>query len=136
MNVLTILCVLFPFAAGSVLFVWRPQDRAVRNRYSLAAVCLNSVFVLGSALLAHFYGAEAMRFHVASLSPMLQIAFCPDGVGSVFGCIIGVLWPVTTVYAFSYMEHEGRENMFFGFFRWRASPTPPTSSRSTSVMSS
>ena len=116
MNVLTILCVLFPFAAGSALFVWRPQDRAVRNRYALAAVCLNSVFVLGSALLAHFYGAEAMRFHVASLSPMLQIAFCPDGVGSVFGCIIGVLWPVTTVYAFSYMEHEGRENMFFGFF--------------------
>ena len=116
MNVLTILCVLFPFAAGSALFVWRPQDRAVRNRYALAAVCLNSVFVLGSALLSHLHGAETMRFHVASLSPMLQIAFCPDGVGSVFGCIIGVLWPVTTVYAFSYMEHEGRENMFFGFF--------------------
>ena len=116
MSVLTILCVFFPFAAGSALFIWRPQDRAVRNRCALAAVCLNSVFVLGSALLSHLYGAEAMRFHVASLSPMLKIAFCPDGVGSVFGCIIGVLWPVTTVYAFSYMEHEGRENMFFGFF--------------------
>ena len=47
MNILTLLCVIYPFLAGSVLFIWRPQDRSVRNRYALAAVCLNSVFVLG-----------------------------------------------------------------------------------------
>ncbi len=116
MNVLSLLCVLFPFLAGPVLFVWRPQDRAVRNRYSLAVVCLNSVFVLGAALLSARHGAESMHVHVLSLSPMLALAFRPDGVGTVFGAIIGVLWPVTTVYAFSYMEHEGRENLFFGFF--------------------
>ncbi len=116
MRILTILCVLFPLAAGAALLVWRPRERKLRNRCALAAVCLNSVFVLGSALLANLNGAETMRVHVAALSPMLQIAFRPDGVGSVFGCIIGVLWPVTTVYAFSYMEHEGRENLFFGFF--------------------
>ena len=108
MRILTILCVLFPFVAGPALFIWRPEDRKTRNRCALAAVCLNSVFVLGSALLSHLYGAETMRFHVASLSPMLQIAFCPDGVGSVFGCIIGVLWPVTTVYAASLSAIRGK----------------------------
>ena len=116
MRILTILCVLFPVLAGAALFVWRPQDRKLRNRYAITAVGINAVFVLTTALLSAVNGADSMAVHIADLSPMLSIAFRPDGVSLVFGCIIGVLWPVTTVYAFSYMEHEGRENMFFGFF--------------------
>ena len=116
MRILTILGILFPVLAGIVLFVWRPQDRRIRNRYSIAVVCMNSVFVLGTALCSALYGPDAVAVHVADLSPMLVLAFRPDGVSLVFGCIIGVLWPVTTVYAFSYMAHEGRENLFFGFF--------------------
>ena len=116
MRILTILSVLFPVLTGAVLFVWRPQDRNIRNRYSIAVVCLNSVFVLGTALCSAICGPDAVSVHIADLSPMLVFAFRPDGVSLVFGCIIGVLWPVTTVYAFSYMAHEGRENLFFGFF--------------------
>ena len=116
MNILTILCVLFPVLAGAALFVWRPQNREVRNRYSITVVGVNAVFVLGTALLSAINGADSMAVHIADLSPMLSIAFRPDGVSLVFGCIIGVLWPVTTLYAFSYMAHEGRENLFFGFF--------------------
>ena len=116
MNILTILCVLFPVLAGAALFIWRPQNREVRNRYSITVVGVNAVFVLGTALLSAINGADSMAVHIADLSPMLSIAFRPDGVSLVFGCIIGVLWPVTTLYAFSYMAHEGRENLFFGFF--------------------
>jgi multicomponent Na+:H+ antiporter subunit D len=116
MRILTILSVLFPVLTGAVLFVWRPQDRNIRNRYSIAVVCLNSVFVLGTALCSAICGPDAVSVHIADLSPMLVFAFRPDDVSLVFGCIIGVLWPVTTVYAFSYMAHEGRENLFFGFF--------------------
>ena len=116
MNILTLLSVLFPILAGTALFIWRPQDRAVRNRYSITVVCLTSVLVLGTALCCALNGPEATAFFIARFSPMLEFAFRPDGVSLVFGCIIGVLWPVTTVYAFSYMEHEGRENLFFGFF--------------------
>ena len=116
MKILTLLSVLFPILAGTALFIWRPQDRAVRNRYSITVVCLTSVLVLGTALCCALNGPEATAFFIARFSPMLEFAFRPDGVSLVFGCIIGVLWPVTTVYAFSYMEHEGRENLFFGFF--------------------
>ncbi len=116
MRILTILSVLFPVAAGTLLLILRPESRALRNRCALIAVGLNTAFVLGAAVLSNVFGAETMRVHVATLSPMLEIAFRPDGAGTVFGAIIGVLWPVTTVYAFSYMEHEGRENLFFGFF--------------------
>lgn len=116
MRYLTILSVLLPIAAGAALLIWRPEDRALRNRFSLAAVCLSSALILAAVLLSQRFGPEATAFHVAALSEKLVIAFRPDGPSLVFGGIIAVLWPVTTVYAFSYMEHEGRENLFFGFF--------------------
>ncbi len=116
MNVWTLFSLLIPILGGAALLIARPQDRLRRNRYVLAVVCLGSLFTLGTALLSNLRGADALTLRVAALSPMLSIAFRPDGAGTVFGCIIGVLWPVTTVYAFSYMEHEGRENLFFGFF--------------------
>lgn len=116
MKILTLLALLVPILSGAALLVVRPQNQAQRNRYVLLTVCVSAVFVLGTALFSALRGPDTVYLHVADLSDKLVIAFRPDGVSLVFGCIIGVLWPVTTVYAFSYMEHEGRENMFFGFF--------------------
>ncbi len=116
MKILTLLALLVPILSGAALLVVRPQNRAQRNRYVLLTVCVSAVFVLGTALFSALRGPDTVYLHVADLSDKLVIAFRPDGVSLVFGCIIGVLWPVTTVYAFSYMAHEGRENMFFGFF--------------------
>ena len=116
MQVLTILSVLFPILAGTALLIRRPESRAARNRYSITVVCITAALVLGTALCSARCGPESVAVTVARLSPKLVVAFRPDGVSLIFGAIIGVLWPVTTVYAFSYMEHEGRENLFFGFF--------------------
>jgi len=112
----TLFALLFPILSGVALLIVRPQDRLRRNRFVMLMVCLSAFFVLGTALCSALNGPDSVALHVADLSDKLVIAFRPDGVSLVFGCIIGVLWPVTTVYAFSYMEHEGRENMFFGFF--------------------
>lgn len=46
----------------------------------------------------------------------LTISFRLDGVGSVFAMIVSLLWPLATLYAFEYMEHEGREKTFFMFY--------------------
>ena len=116
MKILTLLALLVPILSGIALLIVRPQSRAKRNRYVMLEVSLSAVFILGTALCSALRGPDAVYLHVADLSDKLVIAFRPDGVSLVFGCIIGVLWPVTTVYAFSYMAHEGRENMFFGFF--------------------
>lgn len=116
MKYLTLLSVLLPAAAGAALLVLRPRDRRLRNRFCLVSVLLGSALVLSTAACTALYGPDSTAFFLARLSPHLALAFRPDGVSLVFGCIIGVLWPVTTVYAFSYMEHEGRENLFFGFF--------------------
>ncbi len=116
MQVLTILSVLFPILAGTALLIWRPGSRTARNRYSVTVVFITAALVLGTALCSSRFGPESVAVTAARLSPKLVVAFRPDGVSLVFGAIIGVLWPVTTVYSLSYMEHEERENLFFGFF--------------------
>ncbi len=116
MYCLTLLSVLFPAAAGSTLLVWRPENRRLRNVYCICAVLISSVFVLGSVAATAVHGAGSTALTLVHMNDMLSLALRIDGASMVFGCIIGVLWPVTTVYAFSYMEHEGMENKFFGFF--------------------
>jgi len=116
MHNLTLLAILFPIIAGAALFIWRPTDRIIRNRYSICVVLVTSALVLGTAVCSWLYGADAMSVCIVRMSKHLVFEFRPDNVSLVFGCIIGVLWPVTTIYAFNYMEHEGNDNMFFGFF--------------------
>ena len=116
MNNLTLLSILFPILAGVALFIWRPTDRIIRNRYTITVVFITSALVLGTAICTWTYGSDAVAVSIVKITKHLSFEFRPDNVATVFGCIIGVLWPVTTIYAFNYMEHEGNDNMFFGFF--------------------
>ena len=116
MRSLTLMSVLFPILAGGGLLIRRPEDRETRHRWALVSVFLGAALVLSTALCSARFGPDALAFHVAALSRHLVIAFRPDGPGLVFGAIIGVLWPVTTVFALSYMKHAGRGNLFYGFF--------------------
>ena len=116
MKIFTLLSVIFPIVAGFALLIWRPENRKTRNLYSISVVTLNSCFVAATVLATAFVGKSVSAFEIFRLSANLNLALAPDGASMVFGGIIGVLWPITTIYAFSYMEHEGRENKFFGFF--------------------
>lgn len=116
MAFLTLLSVLFPILTGLALLVWRPAEKKTRERYVMSAVLLSSVCVLGACAAALFSGAESVACTLLPLNGTLSVAFRPDGASVVFGCIIGVLWPLTTLYAFSYMEHEEGLNRFYGFF--------------------
>ena len=116
MRSLTLLSVLFPILAGGGLLIWRPGDQETRHRYALVSVFAGAALVLSTALCSARFGPDALAFRAAALSRHLVIAFRPDGPGLVFGAIIGVLWPVTTVFALSYMDHAERMNLFYGFF--------------------
>lgn len=116
MYCLTLLSVVFPIAAGAALLVRRPENRRARNIYCICCALISSVFVLGSVAATALFGAESTALTIVKMSRMLEAAVRVDRASMVFACIIGVLWPITTVYAFSYMKHEGMENKFFGFF--------------------
>ena len=116
MNLFTVFSVLYPILTGLGLLVFRPQSKKIRERFVMICVLVTSCFVLGTCFTAFRGGADAAAILVLRLNEKLSVAFRPDGPSLVFGCIIGVLWPVTTLYAFSYMEHEKNTNRFFGFF--------------------
>jgi multicomponent Na+:H+ antiporter subunit D len=55
-------------------------------------------------------------FILFHLTGNLDFALRLDGLGSVFTCIIAILWPLATLYAFEYMRHEERTTSFFAFY--------------------
>lgn len=55
-------------------------------------------------------------FHLVYFLDDLSISFKIDGMTMVFAGLVSVLWPLATLYAFEYMEHELHEKIFFMFY--------------------
>jgi len=103
--------VIAPFLAGFVLSQLRFEERRKREIYCTISVGVNTLLSLLMISLFRGEYVTLVRF-TEKLSFSLRI----DGFGAVFGTMVALLWFVTTIYAFEYMKHEGRENIFFSFF--------------------
>ena len=79
--------------------------------YIEAIVLVTSVIVWGLLL-----GGTTSSFQVVHFINNLSIAFKIDGMTMVFAGLVAVLWPLATLYAFEYMEHEHHEKAFFMFY--------------------
>ena len=97
---------------GSLLIPTVPfRKRQSMCLYIEALVIATSVVV--ALLLA---GGKTQVFEVVHFVNDLSISFKIDGLTMVFAGLIAVLWPLATLYAFEYMEHEGHEKPFFMFY--------------------
>jgi multicomponent Na+:H+ antiporter subunit D len=103
--------VLLPFITGAVLLIFPNIGHRARN----TAILLESLVNLALVLLAVLKGPEG-ELLIFRLLEGLNIAFRVDGAGRFFAVMVSVLWPLTLLYAFEYMEHEERQGKFFGFF--------------------
>lgn len=103
--------VLLPVLGGVLIPLLPFRKRGSMLIYIEAVVLLNTVLVF-SALL-HRPAEEFVLFH---LTGNLSISFRLDGLGTVFAAIVSFLWPLATLYAFEYMQHEGHEKYFFMFY--------------------
>lgn len=105
------ICAIFlPIVAGALLPRLRFESRRARSIYVEAFVILTSI--LAAAVILG--GGERIR--LISLTDTLSIEFQLDGLGRVFTGIVAFLWPLASLYAFEYMEHEDGENTFFSFY--------------------
>lgn len=100
-----------PVLGGGLIPLIPFRKRTQMCFYIEALVLLTSGIV--GALLA---GGTTETFHVVHFVGDLSISFRIDGMTMVFSGLIAVLWPLATLYAFEYMEHEGREKPFFMFY--------------------
>ena len=106
-----LISVLVPMLGAAGLFIWRPKCRKACHVWTFAWTLLTSLCVLAALLTK---GGQAIT--LLKLTSTLTVSFKLDGLGRLFSGMVAILWPLATLYAFEYMEHEGGDNHFFGFY--------------------
>ncbi|MFV0315051.1 MAG: complex I subunit 5 family protein, partial [Anaerotignum sp.] len=107
----TILPVIFPIIAGVALLPVKFESRKQRELWVFGITMINTIFALYA-----IYFVDAGVVTLIRFSEKLSLTLHIDGLSKVFGTMVSLLWGITTVYAFEYMTHEGREDKFFAFF--------------------
>ncbi len=75
------------------------------------------VVLLTSALAYYALANSDRQMHVLfRFANDLEIAFCIDGLATVFAALVSFLWPLATLYAFEYMSHLEHRRLFFMFY--------------------
>lgn len=110
-NLMLLVTIVFPLVTGALQPVFKFKTRKSRNIYTELVTTLNSIFVWILLL-----NRPEGTFRALNLAGDLEITFHVDGLGSVFAGLISLLWPLATLYAFEYMEHHGKEKIFFAFY--------------------
>ncbi len=111
MKILMLIAVFLPIAAGAALPLFRFKKRLHRECYVLSFVCATSAIVL--ALLLR---APVGQLKFVSLTATLHITLRLDGLSGVFSGLVAFLWPLSSIYAFEYIKHEGGDDKFFAFY--------------------
>ncbi len=103
--------ILLPILAGAVMPKLRFPSREARNIYVGIVTIINSIVLFNLLLRGETFSCAPLR-----LTEHLTIAFKMDGLSRVFCALIAFLWPLASIYAFEYMEHEENEGRFFIFY--------------------
>ena len=112
MKYLMIFAILFPAIAALGCCNKKISGSLPRlHKYVFISTLVNSL-----VLWYLVFGPQAETLPLFHFSETLQFTLSVDGLSRVFIMIISVLWPLTALYAFDYMAHEGGEPRFFTFF--------------------
>ena len=106
-----IVAILLPIIGGALMPVFPFAKKNQMFWYIETMVLLTSGIVWVLLL-----NGTTEAFHVVHFVHDLSISFKVDGMTIVFAGLISVLWPIATLYAFEYMEHEENEKVFFMFY--------------------
>ncbi len=100
MEYLLLFPILFPVICGFLMFTINFKSRKVREWSIVTILCINTVIVWLLAFL------KPGVLTLASFAKNLEFSLFLDGPGTVFSCMVAILWIPATIYAFDYMEHE------------------------------
>lgn len=103
--------ILLPIAGGIAILLMNIQEDRKRNLFSQTVVCITSVLVWLVMLKAAKDPVDIYHF-----TDIFSIGFQIDGLGCLFAGMVSVMWPLLMLYAFGYMEHSARKNLFFAFY--------------------
>ncbi|MDO4458637.1 MAG: proton-conducting transporter membrane subunit [Clostridia bacterium] len=110
-NKMMLIAVLLPIISGIIVMAMPHSKTKTRNTFIELMTVITSIIIF---MLIFKSPKEALT--IFKFTGQLTIGLKLDGTGKVFCAIIAFLWPFATLYAFEYMEHEHRQNFFFGFY--------------------
>ncbi len=106
-----IVAILLPII-GAVLIPLLPFSHRKWMMFYIEAYMMVTTVIVWNLIL----GGTTEVFHVIHFVRDLSISFKIDGMSMIFAGLVSVLWPLATLYAFEYMEHEKNEKTFFMFY--------------------
>ena len=109
MKNLYLVTLLIPFLFSFVIL--KTKDEKPRNRITFVTVIATSILVWLCIFKTDYTSYELLKF-----TDNLVIKIGYDRLGRFFAGIVAVLYPLTTLYAFEYMEDEDRKASFYFFF--------------------
>ncbi len=109
---LLLLPVFFPMAAGIFVAVLSGTKAGRRGRRLFVAASLILEIVFTALCLA----GEGRSLVLWRLTEELQIYFQVDGMSRIFASLSVSMWLLAGIFAFRYMDHEEREDRFFGCY--------------------
>ncbi|MCQ2500183.1 MAG: proton-conducting membrane transporter [Lachnospiraceae bacterium] len=112
-QVLLLVPILLPILGGAGMMLIPEPDRKARPLLIEGIVILNSIILCAIILTGYGRDEGYLLFSVAS---SLEVIFRVDGMGIVFSGLVAFLWPLATLYALEYMEHDDNQNNFFAFY--------------------
>lgn len=104
-----LLAVALPILSGALLPIFK-MDTKTRNVYLMASSLITSILV------AYALFSRASFLHIVSLNERLDIVLKLDDLGRVFSAVLALLWPISLLYAISYMKGMEKQTNFFTFF--------------------
>ncbi|MER2235364.1 MAG: proton-conducting transporter membrane subunit [Candidatus Limivicinus sp.] len=116
MIVLLLFLILVPFLGGLGMLIRPIEDTHRRNVYVLCLCSAVSVMALVMLLICLFARPDTHFVLARIFGDNFSLCLHVDALSAVFVAIVAVLWPITDLYAFEYMQHDRFQNRFFAFF--------------------
>ncbi len=106
-----VVCVFLTVIAGLAGLAIPFRTVRGRNLWFLLSVCVNSLL-----LAVLIWQRPAGTLTLLQLTKEFALALRIDGLSCVFCGLLAFLWPLATLYAFEYMEHEHGQQRFFALY--------------------
>ena len=104
-----LIAIFLPLVCGLIIPLLK--SKKVREGCILAVVLLNSIIIMFMV-----FNDNSYELTLIKINAFFEISFYIEGVGKVFAFLISLLWPIATLYAFSYMKKEKNQASFFRYY--------------------
>ncbi len=110
-DILILLPVFLPIAAGLLMLAFPAEDDRVRNKVNMIFVLINTALAFIAMTVCKEKSISIVRIYMN-----YGFEFKTDRAACIFGTIVASLWPFASLYSYGYMKGHERRNSFFAFF--------------------